>query len=187
MVGADCHRPRPNRHPPAHRAEARQAHARPSRPVHRAPGETILDAFAGSGTTTLAAAALLGRKAIGIELDERHCETIARRLAHAQLPLDTPAIASRNAVRCHKTQTCCECGTAIAQPATGRPRPTCSDACRASVTSPPANGQPRRHQPHEIEQLTEVCRKHARPLRRRRTVRTGWFASALSSAIFKLH
>ncbi len=51
--------------------------------MYSLPGQTVLDSFAGSGTTGVACAKL-GRRFIGIEKEEKYCAIAAERIAKAE-------------------------------------------------------------------------------------------------------
>lgn len=67
-----------------HPTEKPQAVLRPLIEYSVPPGGVVLDPFAGSASTLLAARTL-GRRAIGIEANEEYCERAAKRLAEVDL------------------------------------------------------------------------------------------------------
>jgi DNA modification methylase len=77
---------------PGHASENEHISAKPEKLIERliltscASGGIVLDPFMGSGTT-IEAAKRLGRRAIGIEIEERYCEIAARRLQQEVMPL----------------------------------------------------------------------------------------------------
>lgn len=93
----NCEGSRPNSHGQTYPNDANQINHPCAKPMKMwrwltnrssASDDTILDPFMGSGTT-LRAAKDLGRKAIGIELEEKYCEIAAKRLSQGVLNFAT--------------------------------------------------------------------------------------------------
>ena len=78
LIGKEGHRHHPTQKPEKLMSLCIQDYSKPS--------DIILDPYLGSGTT-LVAAKNLGRKAIGIEIEERYCEIATQRLSQEVMAL----------------------------------------------------------------------------------------------------
>ncbi len=60
-------------------------------------GDTVLDPFLGSGST-LIACALLNRKGIGVEIDEKYCELARKRMLNEKMVMEEAIVEGRNSL-----------------------------------------------------------------------------------------
>lgn len=90
IIPGRCIDPDPKGQTPGHPTPRKFRHVQWLVHWWSAPGDVIVDPFAGSGTT-LVAARYLGRRVIGVEIEERYCEVAVRRLAQGVLPLEVTA------------------------------------------------------------------------------------------------
>lgn len=65
--------------------------------VYTDNGDTVIEPFAGSGTT-LVVAKRMGRKGVGFELKEDYCQLAATRLSQQEFPLDVPILTKQMAL-----------------------------------------------------------------------------------------
>lgn len=89
------------------------------------PGETVLDPFAGSGTT-LAVAKKLDRKFLGFELSKNYANQVSARLATARI--GDPLLGPQD--------------SALSSPPTKNKKPTRPKTAVASAEAPPASNKP---------------------------------------------
>ena len=90
IIPGRCTDPDPSGQTPGHPTPRKFRHVQWLVHWWSAPDDLVVDPFAGGGTT-LHAAKYLGRRAIGVEIEERYCEAAAERLSRQTAPLEVPA------------------------------------------------------------------------------------------------